>query len=525
MYDLLIKNAAILDGTATPHYISDVAVKDGKIALIAKNINASAKNTVNAEGLFLSPGFIDAHSHFDCFMTMDPSGWNNLIQGITTVVAGQCGQSPFPSGKGFEQDLVRVMDTVGGKDFDPSVDARGTFEAFLRTSDVPLGHHAAYNVGHGALRAAVMGYSSQKPTEEQMAEMCARLRECMENGALGLTFGLIYPPSSYADTEEMVTLSRVVAEYGGNVSAHIRNDGDQLIESTEEMIEVARRTGVRLILSHQKAIFKQNWGKINKIIELVDNAANEGLDVFYDVYPYTASSTTLGRFIPQDMHALGLDKMLDMLKDPATRPLIKERVLQGQDPDTYLSDTMVGSSGTHPEYTGRFLPDIAHEQGTDACEVLFDILIEDRNTANGIYHRMCEDDVETALSSPRAMVGTDGLYSPVASGLHPRAFGTFTKFLGHYCRDRKIVSLPEAIRKITAMPAAVHHLKNKGLLREGFDADMVLFDPATIIDKADYVNPTLVGEGIKYVFVLGEVAVQDGSVTNIRNGKNLLRNA
>lgn len=525
MYDLLIKNAAILDGTATPHYISDVAVKDGKIALIAKNINDSAKSTVNAEGLFLSPGFIDAHSHFDCFMTMDPSGWNNLIQGITTVVAGQCGQSPFPSGRGFEQDLVRVMDTVGGKDFDPSVDARGTFEAFLRTSDVPLGHHAAYNVGHGALRAAVMGYSSQKPTAEQMAEMCSRLRECMENGALGLTFGLIYPPSSYADTEEMVTLSRVVAEYGGNVSAHIRNDGDQLIESAEEMIEVARRTGVRLILSHQKAIFKQNWGKINKIIELVDNAANEGLDVFFDVYPYTASSTTLGRFIPQDMHALGLDKMLDMLKDPATRPLVKERVLQGRDPDTYLSDTMVGSSGTHPEYTGRFLPDIAREQGTDACEVLFDILIEDRNTANGIYHRMCEDDVETALSSPRAMVGTDGLYSPVASGLHPRAFGTFTKFLGHYCRDRKIVSLPEAIRKITAMPAAVHHLKNKGLLREGFDADMVLFDPATIIDKADYVNPTLVGDGIKYVFVLGAVAVQDGSVTNIRNGKNLLRNA
>ena len=171
MYDLLIKNAAILDGTATPHYISDVAVKDGKIALIAKNINASAKSTVNAEGLFLSPGFIDAHSHFDCFMTMDPSGWNNLIQGITTVVAGQCGQSPFPSGKGFEQDLVRVMDTVGGKDFDPSTDARGTFEAFLRTSDVPLGHHAAYNVGHGALRAAVMGYSSQKPTAEQMAEI------------------------------------------------------------------------------------------------------------------------------------------------------------------------------------------------------------------------------------------------------------------------------------------------------------------------------------------------------------------
>ena len=525
MYDLLIKNAAILDGTATPHYISDVAVKDGRIALIAKNINAPAKNTVNAEGLFLSPGFIDAHSHFDCFMSMDPSGWNNLTQGITTVVAGQCGQSPFPSGKGFEQDLVRVMDTVGGKDFDPSVEARGTFEAFLRTSNVPLGHHAAYNVGHGALRAAVMGYSSQKPTEEQMAEMCSRLRECMENGALGLTFGLIYPPSSYADTEEMVALSRVVAEYGGNISAHIRNDGDQLIESAEEMIEVARRTGVRLILSHQKAIFKQNWGKINKIIELVDNAANEGLDVFFDVYPYTASSTTLGRFIPQDMHALGLDKMLDMLKDPVTRPQVKERVLQGRDPDVYLSDTMVGSSGTHPEYTGRFLPDIAREQGTDACEVLFDILIEDRNTANGIYHRMCEPDVETALSSPRAMVGTDGLYSPVASGLHPRAFGTFTKFLGHYCRDRKIVSLPEAIRKITSMPAAVHHLKNKGLLREGFDADMVLFDPATIIDKADYVNPTVVGDGIKYVFVLGEIAVQDGQVTPLRNGKNLLRNA
>ena len=323
----------------------------------------------------------------------------------------------------------------------------------------------------------------------------------------------------------MVILSRVVAEYGGNVSAHIRNDGDALIESAEELIEVARRSGVRLILSHQKAIFKQNWGKIGKIIELVDKAAIEGLDIFYDVYPYTASSTTLGRFIPQDMHALGLDKMLDMLKDPESRAKVKERVLQGRDPDEYLSDTMVGSSGAHPEYTGRFLPDIAKDQGTDACEVLFDILIEDRNTANGIYHRMCEPDVETALSHPRAMVGTDGLYSPKASGLHPRAFGTFTKFLGHYCRERKIVSLPEAIRKITAMPASVHHLCNKGLIREGFDADLVLFDPDTIIDKADYVNPTLVGEGIKYVFVLGEIAVQDGQITELRNGKNLRRDA
>ena len=525
MYDLIIKNAAILDGTATPHYFSDVAVSGGKIALIAKNIKSPAAKIIDATGLFLSPGFIDAHSHFDCFMSMDASGWNNLTQGITTVVAGQCGQSPFPSGKGYESDLCRVMETVGGKDFDPSVEARGTFEAFLNTSNVPLGHHAAYNVGHGSLRASVMGYSSSKPTPEQMDEMCARLRECMKSGALGLTFGLIYPPSRYADTEEMVILSRVVAEYGGNVSAHIRNDGDALIESAEELIEVARRSGVRLILSHQKAIFKQNWGKIGKIIELVDKAASEGLDIFYDVYPYTASSTTLGRFIPQDMHALGLDKMLDMLKDPESRAKVKERVLQGRDPDEYLSDTMVGSSGAHPEYTGRFLPDIAKDLGTDACEVLFDILIEDRNTANGIYHRMCEPDVETALSHPRAMVGTDGLYSPKASGLHPRAFGTFTKFLGHYCRERKIVSLPEAIRKITAMPAAVHHLRNKGLIREGFDADLVLFDPYTIIDKSDYVNPTLVGEGIKYVFVLGEIAVQDGQITELRNGKNLRRDA
>ena len=525
MYDLIIKNAAVLDGTGSPHYLSDVAVLDGKIALVAKNIISPARETIDACGLSLSPGFIDAHSHFDCFMTMDPSGYNNLVQGITTVVAGQCGQSPFPSGKGHEQDLIRVMDTVGGKDFDPSVEARGSFAAFLRTSDLPLGHHAAYNIGHGSLRAAVMGYDNRKPTENEMEQMKDRLRECMEHGALGLTFGLIYPPSSYADIDEMTELARVVAQYGGNISAHIRNDGDSIIEATAEMIEVARRTNVRLVLSHQKVIFKQNWGKINQVIQMVDKAVNDGLDIFFDVYPYTASSTTLGRFIPQDMHALGLDRMLDMLKDPVSRRQVRERVLCGRDADTYLSDTMVGSSLAHPEYTGRFLPDIAKEQGVDACEVLFDILIDDRNTANGIYHRMCEEDVETALSHPRAMVGTDGLYSPVATGLHPRAFGSFTKFLGHYCRERKIVSLPEAIRKITSMPAAVQHLKNKGLIREGFDADMVLFDPETIIDKADYVNPTLIGEGIKSVFVMGEIAVKDGQLTDLRNGRNLLRNA
>lgn len=523
MYDLIIKNAAVLDGTGTPHYYSDVAVKDGKIALVTKNIKDEAKETIDAKGLYLAPGFIDAHSHHDAFLELYHDGWNNLIQGITTAVAGQCGQSPFPSGKGFEKELSRVIGTISARNFDPSVEKRGSFKNFLKTVDYPMGHHTAYIVGHGSLRASVMGYANRKPTDEEMELMKEKLREAMRSGAIGISYGLLYPPSSYADIEEMTEFATVVGEFGGCFTVHIRNDGDQLIESVSEMIEISRVTGTRLVLSHQKAIFKQNWGKIKIVTEMVDKAASEGVDVFYDVYPYTASSTTLGRFIPQELHALGLDKMLELLTEPESRAEIKVRVLNGRDPDDYLSDTMVGSSRSHPEYSGRFLPDIAKEQGIDACELLFNIIVEDRNSANGIYHRMCEEDVETAIANPRGMLGTDGLYFPTASGLHPRAFGSFNKYLGYYIRQRNVVSLPEAIRKITSMPAAVYNLPNKGLIREGYDADLVIFDYDKIIDKATYVEPKLIGEGIEYVFVMGELAVRSNKVTGALKGTAVLR--
>ena len=523
MYDLLIKNAAVLDGTGCPFYYSDVAVKDGKIALVSKNIRDEAKEIIDAKGLFLSPGFIDAHSHHDAFLELYHTGWNNLIQGITTAVSGQCGQSPFPSGEGFEDELARVMGTISSRNFDPSVEKRGSFKAFLKTVDYPMGHHTAYFVGHGSLRAAVMGYANRKPTAEEMERMKELLRRDMRTGALGITYGLLYPPSSYADLDEMTEFAAVVGEFGGTFAVHIRNDGDGLIDSVSEMIEISRNTGTRLVLSHQKAIFKQNWGKIKDVTAMIDKAVNEGVDVFFDVYPYTASSTTLGRFIPQELHALGREKMLSLLTEPESRAEIKARILNGRDPDEYLSDTMVGSAASHPEYAGRFLPEIAKEQGIDACELLFNIIVQEKNTANGIYHRMCEEDVETAIAHPRGMLGTDGLYYPAATGLHPRAFGSFNKYLGYYCRQRNVVPLHEAIRKITSMPAAVYNLPNKGLIREGYDADLVIFDFENIIDKANYTNPTLPGEGIKYVFVLGEKAVIDNKATGTLCGKAVLR--
>nr|MBQ4319256.1 D-aminoacylase [Clostridia bacterium] len=499
MYDLIIKNGKIIDGTGTPHYYADVAVKDGKIAKIAKKLDGAA-HIINAKGLTVTPGFIDSHSHSDGAVFSNPDMKEKLEQGITTSVGGQCGSTSAPNkpiGMGSEDDVYRTM---------------GSF--LTAASELEQGASTAVFVGHSALRRATMGIENRKPTETELEQMKELLREGIAAGAVGVSFGLIYTPSCYAETDELIELAKVAAEMGAVVSAHIRNEDDHLIKAVTEFIEIIEKSGARGVISHHKAMVRENWGKVNTTLRMIDEANARGCEIFCDVYPYTASSTSLSaRFMPPEYRSEGLDGMKKYLSDPETYAKIKDSQIKrwGRGLDWVL----VTSAKGYPQYTGKRIPEIAEMIGKDEYDTVFDIIIGTGNNCSCCFFTMCEEDVETVMAHPRAMLCTDSSVAGTSTSFHPRLSASMPRVLGHYTRERRVVPLYEMVRKLTAMPAAVYGLKGKGVLREGFDADICIFNDETIIDRATFVDPTQRCEGLSYVIVGGEVVVEDA----VHNGK------
>lgn len=501
MYDIIIRNGTILDGTGGPGYRSDLAVKDGKIARIARKIDGEAAQIIDAAGLVVTPGFIDSHSHSDKEFYTDPVQVEKVEQGITTSVGGQCGGSVCCA------DAAEFLDAA---------------------PNVKLGANMAMLIGHGSLRRAVIGPDSRVPSEEEMEKMKAILRTAMEHGALGISYGLIYAPSYYAKTPELIELAKVVQEYQGIVAAHIRGEGPTLIRATEEFIQIVRESGARGVLSHHKSCGnKENWGKVHTTLRMLDQAAAEGVDIWCDVYPYTATHTSMGStFVPPEYHTRGSEGVVEALTDPETRAKIKTwgKERWGED----LSWVQVTACRAWPEYQGMLLPDIAKARGTDAYDAAFDIIAECKNTgSNACYFTICEEDVETVMAWPKAMICTDAGVTAKPAGApvshHPRLRGSFPRALGRYVRERGVVSLPEMIRKMTSMPAAVYGFKKKGLLVEGFDADICIFDPDRIIDHSTFTECHLHAEGLNYVLVGGLVAAKDAVATGEMGGTLLLR--
>ena len=519
MYDILIKNAKIVDGTGNPFYFADVAVKDGKIARISKGLKAEAATVIDGKGKVLAPGFIDVHSHHDLEVEKNFLCSNSLEQGITTVVGGMCGESPMPIA---EKQLEAGLRVVGRQHSEESRKARFDTAAYLDFVDQPTGANMAYLVGHGNLRACVVGYADRKLTKEEQAEMEELLRKAMKAGCFGLSFGLIYPPGSYADTEEMIGLAKVVAEFGGLITVHLRAENTKLVEAVEEMMEVTRASNVRMVISHHKATGGYLcWNKTAATISIMNRMVEQGYDVFCDQYPYTASATGLQTNIPDEMHVLGVDKLVELLSTDEGRAQLRPLIVGEKTSEQRFQYTMIGNSVSKPEYAGRMLNDIAREEGRDPYDIQCDLLRDDRLSTGAIFHTMSEEDVERVMQWPRAMVGTDGQYVPGASGGHPRAFGTFPRVLARYVRERKVITLENAIRKMCSLPAMVYNLPTKGLIREGMDADLVLFDPETIADKADYAQPMQGNEGLEYVIVAGQIALKDGACTGVMAGKQL----
>jgi len=519
--DLLIKNTEIVDGTGKLSMIGAVAVKDGKICKDGEVWESD--QVIDGTGLVLAPGFIDVHSHGDFVAGHDYGRLCKISQGITTEIAGQCGSSCFPVTPESKKLLLANANIVG-KQIEENIDRftnLAGYKEYLRESC--LSSNIMMFMGHSALRLAVLGTSDAKPDAAQLAKMRELLEEAMKEGCLGLSTGLFYPPSAYADVDEISALCEIVAKYNGIHATHIRNEGSGVLKSLEEVLEVSRRTGVRLNISHHKVCGRKNWGMSKDTLALLNQAREEGITVTMDVYPYLASMTKLGACIPTEYFNKGVAWLQAELVKPELRAEIKEKMEQYED-GRYrqcggFSGVMVGVCPSRPEADGKFISDFAKEIGEDPFELFFDMIVKDGGKVNAIYFTMCEEDLDRIVSDPHTMIGTDGLVASLEGKTHPRGWASFPRAIRLFVREKNLFSLETMIYKMTGLPAFTYGLKKKGRIAAGYDADLILFDKEKIGDAADFVNSNRISDGIKMVIVDGKIAYHDGKLTEECPGK------
>ncbi|GAB3698316.1 N-acyl-D-amino-acid deacylase family protein [Mariniluteicoccus flavus] len=515
--ETVINDVVLIDGTGAAPRPAHVRVRDGRVAEIAAQ-PIDGPDAIDGRGLVLAPGFIDLHSHADFSIQDGPAAITQLAQGVTTLVTGNCGLSPFPVA-----DLAALRD---GSSFQrPEMDWSWTDLAGYaeRMDALPPGVNLGLQVGHGALRIAVMGHEQRPPTEAELDQMCALLDRAADQGAIGFSTGLIYAPGSYARPDEVQALAAVVARRGLLYSTHMRNETNDVLQSVDEAIETARVTGVRLEISHIKAMGPANHGQVRGILERIDAARAEGLDVAADVYPYTASSTTLNSRLPGWALDGGAPALLERLADPDTTARMAsalETRFGGEiDPSGIVLARL--PEGPYTPMIGRSLTDIAEETGSDPATVALDVLREHRATVAIINHAMDPADLDLALTHPWVSVASDGsVLKTEGQGLpHPRSFGTFARVLGHFVRERGLLTLTEAIRRMTSLPASRLNTGDRGVIAEGAIADLVLFDPDRIADRSTFTDPWQLAEGVERVWIGGEVAF--GGESESRHGRVL----
>ena len=498
MFDLIIKNGTVLDGSGSDGFIADVAVKDGKIAAIGTDLGDAAQ-VLDATGLTVTPGFIDSHSHADSAILPLPLQKEKIEQGITTNISGQCGGSASPAVRDGKLEKMS--------------------EFFAQGAPIPQGSNIATYVGHSTIRKAVMGMENRPATPEELAQMEDLLRDALDAGAVGLSFGLYYTPGAFAPLDELIALAKVVGEKNGLLAAHIRNEAGDVLKSVEEYITIIKASGARAVLSHHKSTTKAGHGKVKLARVMLEDAIREGCDIYCDIYPYVASHTSLAPSLLPKAYVDG--KVAEHMKDPALRKYFREWGVANKGED--LSWVQLTVCTAYPQYSGLRLNEAAKLHGKDDWETLFDIL-QEQPTCSACYFTMLEEDVEFVMSWERAMICTDSGVAGSRTFYHPRLRGSFPRVLGRYVRERNVTSLPEMIRKMTSLPAYVYGLEGKGYLREGMDADICVFDPNTIQDHATYMEPTLGAEGLRWVIVGGQIAAENAIATGVTAGKVLLRN-
>ncbi|MGW5365375.1 N-acyl-D-amino-acid deacylase family protein [Actinopolymorpha pittospori] len=520
MYDLVLAGGTVLDGSGVPGAIADVAISAGRIVAIGRFGAAEARRYVDVAGAVVSPGFIDLHSHSDYTVFDAPQAVTQAAQGVTTLVTGNCGFSPFPV---VPEHAAELRAHGGFLDGDMPWDWSSAAEFAASVGRLPLGVNIAPQVGHGALRIAAMGLDDRAPTPAELDRMRALARAAMADGVAGLSSGLIYAPAMYAATDELAAVAEAAAEAGRVYSTHIRDEGDRLDEAIEEALEVGRRTGVRVQISHLKAVAPPNWGRVHAAMAAIAGARDAGVDARADQYPYTASSTTLTSRLPGWAMDGGVGALVRRLESAEDRARIVAD-LDARSGRTFLPERIVLSGtpeGPYRKYLGSDVAAIARAVGLTPAEATVDLLRRQGGVASIISHGMDEDDVRAILADPTVAVASDGwvLHCPGTGTPHPRSFGTFTRVLGHYVREAGVLDLATAVAKMTSLPASRLGWTDRGVIREGAVADLAVFDPAQVAGPSTFDEPWRLAEGVLHTLIGGTFVWEDGGPTGAPAGQ------
>lgn len=497
-YDLVIKNGLVLDGTGNPWFRADIGIRGQKIVAIKNRLESrTGVKIIEAEGLVVAPGFIDIHTHADRDLLSIPGCENYISQGVTTLIGGNCGEHDYP-----------LADLLAG------IEKKG------------IACNFASLAGHNTIRRQVMGMKMGEPTSEEMARMKDLLRQELRAGAIGLSTGLAYLPGTYSRPEELVELASVVGELGGFYASHIRNQGLRITEAIEEAILIGEKNGIPVQISHIKLAHEDVWNELERIVAPVESARARGVEVTLDQYPYTATSSGFTSSLPQDVFEGGREKFLERIQNPEVfnrvkQTIIKNRLTSSRGIDK-LKTIYVASSRKFPQYEGKNLEEILELQGKAAtvengAELIIELVKE--GDVSAIFFQMDEKDVENLMRLPYVMIGSDGGLQTAGQGSpHPRSYGTFTRVLGEYVRERGIITLEEAVRKMTSLPAQTMRLKDRGMIKEGYYADLTIFNPAEVKDTATFGQPHQHSSGVIYVLVNGQPVLEKGNFTGLKPG-------
>ena len=497
-FDILIKNAQVLDGTGQEIQIADLGILDGKFIKIQQNLSANAPEIIDAAGLIVAPGFIDLHTHLEPILKLSDCE-SHLRQGVTTALGGPDGGGIWP------------------------------FAAYLDTlKEIGIGMNVGYLVGHNVVRRNIMQLDNRAPTEEELEAMKAQIATAMEAGAFGISTGLKYLPGNFSKIDEVVELSKVAAEYGGFYTSHLREEGLGLIEGVQEAIDIAEQANIPVVLTHHKVVGKPMWGSSTKTLGLVDSARAAGLDIRIDQYPYTASHTGISILIPTWARAGGNDRFRERIQNPILRDSIEKQILFNIINDRGGADlkrVQFSRVSWNHDLEGKTLHDWAIEKGLEpSLENGVQLVIEaqENGGASCIFHAMDQADVNRIMQHPYTAIASDGRLNALGDGHpHPRAYGTFVRVLDKYVKQDSILSLPEAIRKMTSLPAERMGLTDRGQIKEGYVADITIFDPNTIREVATFTDPHHYPEGVQYVIVNGQLAIKAGDLINRKAGQGL----